>query len=214
MVSQLEALALLEKLLANGFWTLCSRYPAISEDLPTVIMTLHIGGQEKRVSHSDYRTTAPGWLQSLEYEIDKLADTHQWIHGDPRKELLANVRSDGSGPKPGLTDLMRAAIAADVNEMQRLLAVKADPNAQDSSGWTALVYAAQGAKVGREDASTYPRQVPPAGGTLFYTCRGRRKHRPARLQRPYGLRHSRTGAASVVSSSSTCRVRPVRADTV
>jgi ankyrin repeat protein len=126
----------------------------MSEDEPTVVTTLHITGQEKRVSHG-YSSTAPSWLQSLEYEIDELADTHRWIHGDPRKEFFANVRSDGFGPKPGLTALMKAAIAADVSQMQGLLAAKADPNAQDSSGWTALVYAAQGNKVGRVDARTY-----------------------------------------------------------
>ena len=50
---------------------------------------------------------------------------------------------------------MRAAAVADTKEMQKLFAAKSDPNAQDSSGWTALVYAAQGEKKGRVYAATY-----------------------------------------------------------
>jgi ankyrin repeat protein len=95
---------------------------------------------------SNYDNGAPRLLQQFEYEIDSLADTHRWIHGDPRKELIGNVRADAAFAKPGLTALMRAAAVADTGEMQRLLAAKSDPNAQDSSGWTALVYSAQGEK--------------------------------------------------------------------
>jgi hypothetical protein len=45
-------------------------------------------------------------------------------------------------PKPGMTPLMRASGRGDITEVRRLLAEKVDPNAQDSSGWTALMYAA------------------------------------------------------------------------
>jgi ankyrin repeat protein len=37
---------------------------------------------------------------------------------------------------------MRASGAGDIAEIQRQLATGADPNAQDCSGWTALMYAA------------------------------------------------------------------------
>jgi ankyrin repeat protein len=44
-------------------------------------------------------------------------------------------------PKPGVTDLMRAASAGDVSGMERELAAGAKVNAQDSSGFTALMFA-------------------------------------------------------------------------
>ena len=139
-----DARALIDRLGANGFWNLCGRYEWPATDGPTTITTLHIGDHEKHVSN--YDNGAPRLLQQFEYEIDSLADTHRWIHGDPRKELIGNVRADAAFAKPGLTALMRAAAVADTGEMQRLLAAKSDPNAQDSSGWTALVYSAQGEK--------------------------------------------------------------------
>jgi ankyrin repeat protein len=46
-----------------------------------------------------------------------------------------------NGPKPGMTALMRASGRGDLTEVRRLLSEKADPNAQDASGWTALMYA-------------------------------------------------------------------------
>jgi ankyrin repeat protein len=44
-------------------------------------------------------------------------------------------------PKPGMTPLMRASGRGDIAEVRRLLAERVDTNAQDSSGWTALMYA-------------------------------------------------------------------------
>ena len=57
---------------------------------------------------------------------------------------MQNVTLDAAMAKPGITRLMRAAIIAGSVEIQRLISAS-DLNAQDSSGWTALVYAAQGA---------------------------------------------------------------------
>jgi ankyrin repeat protein len=62
--------------------------------------------------------------------------------------LVTGVLAQGTGQrgtKRAVTALMRAAFAADIEEMKRLVS-KNDINAQDSSGWTALVYAAQGDK--------------------------------------------------------------------
>jgi len=112
-----DARALIEKFRTADFWGLCSSYAAMVSDGSTVITTLHLGDQERRVSN--YFDTAPSWLQPLENEIDTAADTHRWIHGDPRAETFASVRSpnrvpsfpgiasglgaDFRGPKPGLT---------------------------------------------------------------------------------------------------------------
>jgi len=150
-----DARALIEKFRATDFWGLCGSYAAMVTDASTVITTLHLGDQEKRVSN--YFNTAPSWLQPLEHEIDAVADTHRWIHGDPRAETFASIRlpnqvpsfpgiatglgADFRGPKPGLTPLMQAAGKGDISEIQKQLAGKADRNAQDASGWTALMYA-------------------------------------------------------------------------
>src|SRR5262249_55580232 len=122
----------------------------------TVITTVHIAGQEKRVSY--YFNSGPTLLQDFEFEIDGLVDTHRRLHGDPRLESVAglrrpglgagysissNLRADAEGAKPGLTPLMRASAKGDAEEIRRQLSSGADPNAQDSSGWTALIYATQ-----------------------------------------------------------------------
>src|SRR5437660_997808 len=151
-----DARALIEKFRTVGFWNLCSSYSVMVTDASTVITTVHLADQEKRISN--YLNSAPDWLQPLEYEIDALSDTYRWIHGDPRMETFASVRSPNAvpnfvlgivasgfgnfgSPKPGLTPLMQAAAKGDVSEIQKQLSAKAGPNAQDSSGWTPLMYA-------------------------------------------------------------------------
>jgi hypothetical protein len=153
-VSPSEARSLLAKLRANGFWSLCENYSVGATDGDTVITTVHIAGQEKRVS--DYFRSAPKLLRDFENEIDGLVDTHRRFHGDPRRESVASLRqpgggngifshmkADAEGAKPGLTLLMQASAKGDLEEIRRLVSSGADPNAQDSSGWTALMYAAQ-----------------------------------------------------------------------
>jgi hypothetical protein len=155
-VSAAEASALLEKLRTDGFWSLCGSYSVGATDGDTVITTVHIAGQEKRVS--DYFRSAPKLLRDFENEIDALVDTHGRLHGDPRLESVASLRlpgapagygifsnlgRDAEGAKPGLTPLMQASAKGDIAEIQKQLSSGADPNAQDSSGWTALMYATQ-----------------------------------------------------------------------
>jgi len=157
MVNPAEARALLDKLRTNDFWSLCGSYSVEISDGPTMIMTVHIAGQDKRVS--DYNSAAPAVLQELENEIDRLVDIHRHLHGDPRLESLASLRMPGVARigfgvsshlrddayrvKPGLTALMQASAKGDVEEVRRQLSSGQDPNAQDSSGWTALMYATQ-----------------------------------------------------------------------
>jgi ankyrin repeat protein len=84
-------------------------------------------------------------LWELDRAVDAVADTHAWIHGDPRLETLPSLLGDARGPKPGLTALMQAAGKGDLAEVRKQLSGNANPNAQDSSGATALIYATQAA---------------------------------------------------------------------
>jgi ankyrin repeat protein len=116
-------------------------------DHPTVFTTLTISGQSKRVR--DYAGAAPPWLQTLDQEIDRLADTHRWRHGDPKAELFGGARlnEDTYMPKPGVTPLMKAVVQQTPEEIAALLKAGADINAEDASGWTPLMYAAQAGKL-------------------------------------------------------------------
>lgn len=140
LVSPDTARPLLEKFRAAGFWSLCDRYDRGVTDVASATTVVHLGDREKSVT--DRADDAPEWLRELDRQVDALADTHQWIHGDPRTErFFFNLDSDARGPKPGLTVLMQACARGDTGEVQRLLMPKPDVNAQDASGWTALIYA-------------------------------------------------------------------------
>ncbi len=134
------ASALIDTFGTSGFWSLCGSYARMVTDLSATLTTIHLANAEKSVS--DYADAAPEWFRELSRTVDKLADTYGWIHGDPRDQVLPRLLDDGRGPKPGLTDLMKAAWKGDLNEIKKQLAAGANPNAQDSSGATALIYAA------------------------------------------------------------------------
>lgn len=130
--------ALVQQFLDPKFWALCGNYSSNITDNPTTDIEVHIGGRSKTVSN--YADSAPSWVATFERSIDAAADTHVWRHGDPRKEPLSNILSDAWLPKPGVTPLMMAAADADITAMKA--ASGADVDAADSSGWTALMYAA------------------------------------------------------------------------
>lgn len=138
-----SARSLIEKFRDAGFWRLCAKYDRIITDLPSAITVIHLGSSDKSVS--DRAQSAPDWLRDLDRSIDEVADTHAWIHGDPQREPLSSVLADVSGPKPGLTALMQAAGRGDLQEVERRLSLKEDPNARDSSGATAVIYATRAA---------------------------------------------------------------------
>jgi TonB family protein len=146
---------LLDTVLNSTFWSQCS-YPTPSpnQDLdaddfrPADYLTVSIGGQIKTVN-------AYSWVSSVDtgrrvaWAIDKLADTHQWRHGDAATEPYTNMAEDLLMPKPGITALMRSIVQPSatgehtLEPMKRLLEAGADPNSADESGWTTLMYAVQ-----------------------------------------------------------------------
>jgi ankyrin repeat protein len=91
----------------------------------------------------NYANSAPEFEEPLEDAVDAAANTHAWRHGDPRTEPLSNILQDAYMPKPGVTPLMKAAAEGNVGAMKQILMTSPpDIDAPDSSGWTALMYAA------------------------------------------------------------------------
>jgi hypothetical protein len=132
--------ALILKFLNSRIWFLDDFHSRGILDVPGTILHLQIGGQARIIRNND--DSAPEWVQQLEYEIDDTANTHRWRHGDPRSEPLINIAEDGMMPKPGVTPLMKAIVRKDLDAMRLELAKGDAVEAADSSGWTALMYAA------------------------------------------------------------------------
>jgi len=141
------ARALIQRVADRGFWGLCSRYERGITDSATYTTTISIAGHVKRVE--DYAESAPSWLREEDFDIDRVADTHQWRHGGPTVETFGDDRLlvDANAPKAGVTQLMRAAVLPDTGELVRILKLLGDVNEQDSSGATAMMYAAQAGPV-------------------------------------------------------------------
>jgi hypothetical protein len=154
-VDPAAARALIAHFRDHGFWLLWKHYRRLMTDMPTYCTTVSIHGRTRTVS--DYAGAAPEWLRGLDFQVDALADTHRWRHGDPSQEIFDGFRegptSDGGIwddvylPKPGVTALMKAAAEGDENtpaaSVLRLIHAGADVNAVDASGWTPLMYAAR-----------------------------------------------------------------------
>lgn len=134
------ALGLIKQFQLPKFWGLCAGYDASITDSATTQINVQIGGKSKTVWN--YASSAPAWLETFEEAIDAAANTHLWRHGESRTESLGNIFEDALMPKPGVTPLMRAAIKADINSIKRSIARGDEIDAVDSSGWTALMYAA------------------------------------------------------------------------
>ncbi|HEX4998143.1 MAG TPA: ankyrin repeat domain-containing protein, partial [Terriglobia bacterium] len=137
------ARALIERYRANGFWDICGDAPAPAGANRTTSgnrVTLGIGGQEWSVTAS---SASPAWLPDLEHEADRLVGAYVWLYGDPSRPFsYGDFELDHVMMKPGVTPLMMAGAIGDLRALRALLASKVDPNTEDSSGWTALMYAA------------------------------------------------------------------------
>jgi TonB family protein len=148
---------------------LCGDYSRSVTDNPSVTVEIKAGGVVKTIS--DYADAAPRWFRLLRNEIDAVAGTHVYRHGDAKTEPVAHIQGEYL-PKPGMTRLMRAAGSKDLAELTKLLAEGGvSVNAVDDSGWTALMYAAANGSAEVVDAllraGADPSHVSPYGDTVL-----------------------------------------------
>jgi hypothetical protein len=145
VIDVIPARELMERVSGQGFGMFCTRYSqAGAVDGASTSITLSIAGRVKRVQ--DVGGAAPPLLRSMADDIDRVGDTHKWRHGEPMQETFGDdhLVVDIVSPKAGVTRLMRAAGQPDMSGLENMVAdTSLNLNAVDSSGWTALMYAAQ-----------------------------------------------------------------------
>jgi len=139
-ITPVEANSLLERFRTPAIWRLCGRYDQAGlMDGGSSSLKVRIGGLEKSVG--EYGDAAPAIFRDVELAVDLSANTHQWRHGDPTTESIAEVTFEYL-PKPGKTELMDAAHRGDKKAFQAALAAGDKLTDVDASGWTTLMYAA------------------------------------------------------------------------
>ena len=113
-------------------------------DLPTTYTSLRIGSRTKSVK--DY-AFSPEKLRQLEVEIDRVANTHRWIHNNDDLKVWEIVEADiYRQTKPGMNLLMEAAGKGDTKALGKEHDKATAVDAQDETGWTALMLAAEQSK--------------------------------------------------------------------
>jgi len=150
--------ALIEKFRTANFWSACSTVlPAVPPEPPGEKYTKYISFDLLSAKIGDHiktvnaLTSSSNEVQRLQWAIEKVANTHRWIHGEAALEPFLNMAQDISMPKPGMTALIRAtyyfsqaSASAKPYAMKRILDTPGiDVDAADESGWTALMYAAK-----------------------------------------------------------------------
>jgi hypothetical protein len=139
-ITSAEANSLLERFRTPAIWRLCGRYDQAGlMDGDGSSFKVRIGGREKSVG--EYGDAAPAIFRDVELAVDLFANTHQWRHGDPKTESIAEITFEYL-PKPGKTKLMDAAHRGDKKAFQAALAAGDKLTDVDESGWTPLMYAA------------------------------------------------------------------------
>jgi hypothetical protein len=110
-------------------------------DRSSTITSLRIGGKTKEIEDCG---DAPESLVLLEWEIDRAVNSHRWLHG---KDDLTN---DGmisfdvrTGIKQTMNQMTRAAGEGNIESMRMARESGMDVNAQDESGFTALMIASE-----------------------------------------------------------------------
>jgi TonB family protein len=139
-ITPTEANSLLERFRTPAIWRLCGRCDQAGlMDGDASSFKVRIGGLEKSVG--EYGDAAPAIFRDVESAVDLSANTHQWRHGDPTTESIAEITFEYL-PKPGKTKLMDAAHRGDKKAFQAALAAGDKLTDVDASGWTPLMYAA------------------------------------------------------------------------
>ncbi|MFZ0685948.1 MAG: ankyrin repeat domain-containing protein [Terriglobales bacterium] len=139
-ITPAEANSLLERFRTPAIWRLCGRYDQAGlMDGGGSSFKVRVGGRQKSVG--EYGDAAPAIFRDVELAVDESANTHQWRHGDPATESIAEITFEDL-PKPGKTKLMDAARSGDKKALQAALAAGDKLTDVDSSGWTPLMYAA------------------------------------------------------------------------
>jgi TonB family protein len=155
---------LIERFRSKDVWSLCDQYATGHVDGPTTTFRVSINDSQKFISDSNSST--PRWFRELRMGIDRVGETHRYRPGAPLEGSIENINSEYLS-KPGVTDLMVAS-----NRLQDVkpLIAGADVNAEDASGWTALMYAAAGGSRGAIAdllrAGADPRHVSKRGETV------------------------------------------------
>jgi len=143
-IDGIGAKALIQEVVSRGFWGLCGSYQRGGAAVAESVTTVSVSGRVRTVE--DRGSVAPGWLRTVDLEVDDLTNSHRWRHGDPNRETFGVNRAgeDAEWPKVGVTRLMKVAARGSLGELKDMLAdTSLDVNGTDSSGWTALMYAAQ-----------------------------------------------------------------------
>ena len=139
-ITPAEANSLLERFRTPAIWRLCGRYDQAGlMDGDGSSFKVRIGRREKSVD--EYGDAAPAIFRDVELAVDMSVNTHQWRHGDPTSESIAEITFEYL-PKPGKTELMDAAHRGDKKAFQAALAMGEKLTDVDASGWTPLMYAA------------------------------------------------------------------------
>ncbi len=139
-ITPAEVNSLLERFRTPAVWRLCGHYDQAGlMDGDGSSFKVRLGGLEKRVD--EYGDAAPAIFRDVELAVDVSANTHQWRHGDPTTESIAEITFEYL-PKPGKTKLMDAAHRGDKKAFHAALAAGDMPTDVDASGWTPLMYAA------------------------------------------------------------------------
>jgi hypothetical protein len=102
-------------------------------------LRVRIGGREKSVG--EYGDAAPAIFRDVELAVDVSANTHQWRHGNPVTESIAEITFEYL-PKPGKTKLMDAVHRGEKKAFEAALAAGDKLTDVDASGGTPLMYAA------------------------------------------------------------------------
>jgi TonB family protein len=141
---------LLEKFRTKEFWSYCGNYSRNITDSSGTEITVRLGGKTRTIS--DYADSSPDELQQLLLDVDRIADSHRWRHGDPAKEPITRIAEDTYLPKPGVTPMMLAAARKEVDKLKALIDTGGNVNETDASGWSVLMYAAR-------SSSSFPVQM-------------------------------------------------------